>query len=496
MNYSIISVCIVILVVCAIFSKSIQPEHFALPDDEVPMKGVNLCGRNIVFPYFARNNFTASQRAMPEYNLVSTFPLGKCRFDPINGIQNESHSIVHENSLFYNLKAACMGFRIKNIDIKNGGNLVYVTFDMSDNNDIDNVMSFVLLHPLYIEFAINSKRTTSGYRLQNQSFVFSSASGMRTFNKDLTLAFVAIEDTSKSSCDKTFNYKELSPQQTVLNMSDADYIRTNDSNTLNLKVYFLDALKSSFQNIGRSISPKNQNGQVVVFDKNYQNYFTDKFSTQLYEFMNNIALMYTNHIYPVFTFNFSINVSERIDGNKILIQKVYMNNGVGYYNTCYGIQDQAGGVTNNNILSTVIEGVDSNSYNIHFYTGADNKCFFGGTNTLSFRLPYLSRNNINISVTVSPNEKVALAYWQDNSIHKQVVFAKKQDCVQNNSYDVCLEQKERSDIDNSFYKLFVELNGGSRTPLENIFFNYNTNYVKNVESIHLGYTNLLRQVLF
>ena len=69
-----------------------------------------------------------------EVTQARTYPIGKCRTDPINGIVNESHSIVHENSLFYNLKYSCLAFKIKEFEVidKRANEIMQRAYDKND----------------------------------------------------------------------------------------------------------------------------------------------------------------------------------------------------------------------------------------------------------------------------------------------------------------------------------------------------------------------------
>jgi hypothetical protein len=502
--YVMIFLIILISIISTLSKKTRRSiEKFITQDEEQPLKSINLCGRNIVFPYFSRNNFTASQRSLTDNNMTKTFPDGKCTINTTNGIVDESHSIVHENSLFYNLKNSCLGLRMTTYDIKENGKKVNITFAANTSVDINNLATLILLNPLYVEFSINTERTSSAYRISNdllqpndKSWVFSNQNNI----KEYTIPFESVSNLDRGSCDKPFNYKEYSPKQTLLGNSDLNNIKLYENNVLSIKAFYLDKMPTSFQNIGRSLNLKyNKEGSINIFEKDYQKYYQDSYSTQLYEFMNTIALMYTNYVYPILTFNFTINVTnvnkQSLANNNLLICKVYMNNNIGKYQYCSSLTDELKGALNNNIFSAIISGVDDNYYQMSIIIGANNQCNLTGRNNLSFRLPYLTdNNNIDITATISPNEKIVLAKWSNinsGNIGKQFVFAKKNECVLNTSYDVCIKNKQDSVVSNSLYDLFTKNTGNSRNPLENIVMNYSTVYVKDIKSCTIGYTNLL-----
>lgn len=508
-TWSLLIIVIISLVTLSIYNKKIK-EHFVLGDEEVPLKSINLCGRNLSFPYFARNLFTASQRALADNTMVKTNPEGQCRITSTNGIVNISHSILHENSLFYNLKYACLAFRVTRIEIQSSGNLIYLTFASKDTDDINNLLNLILLNPVYVEFMVSSDVGTTAYRIPidqtNNGWVFSNADGIKSYESTYRLPFVRVDDPSKTTCDKTFNNTELSPNKRVLNQQDINTIMGSNNGIINMKAYYIDPLPS-FQTIGRFYKPEysSSEGRSVIFEKDYQKYYNDSYSTQKYEFMNNIGIMYTNSSHPVFTFNFSINVTpadiSTLNSNKLLICRIYMDNNIGKYNLCQSItQDLAGGPKVNNILAVLLEGKDNLYYNANFFIGRhvgsiqNNECNFLGAKTLRITLPYTTPNsNTNITVTVTPNERIVMATWFDvnqGDLSKQVVFAKMSECSTNTSYNICSENKQNNAVDNSLYKLFKST---PQAPLENIYMSYLSTKVKAIGEVNLGYTNLLKE---
>lgn len=507
MDYTLVYVMIVliiILIVNSIMAPKLK-EHFAQADEEVPFKSINLCGRNIVFPYFSRNKFTASQRSLYDSKYEKTNPIGKCRKDAVNGIVNESHSLVHENSLFYVLKNSCLGFRITGVNVTDGGKLVYIKFNTSTKADVNNLLNLILLNPLYVEFSLNSDTSSIAYRIpfnsQGEPWIFSNEEEIKSYGNEYQLPFVSVNDNTKGACDNAFNYKELSPQQGFLTAASLQQVIDHNQGVLNMKVFYLDTLINSFQYIGRSLKPVDgTSGTVTLFEKDYQKYFNNDGATQKYEFMNNIALMYSNNIYPVFTFSFNTQIEKNSFNGKQMIAKVYMNNNIGKYaQTCSDIQDQTGGSLNNNILSVAVERFDDRFYQMHFFTGNQQGCFFRGNNMLTIKLPYLSFNaQSKIVITVSPNEKVVLAYWNDINradVTSKLVFGKKNTCNESTVYDVCqASTKQNAEVSNSLYDLFLKNITGSRTSLENIIMNFDTKYVKLVTSCDLGHVNLFNKI--
>lgn len=496
--------CMIVLVLVALVSSVIAPkvqEHFVEADKEVPLKSINLCGRNIVFPYFSRNAFTASQRSLSDYDSVKTNPIGKCRIEKINGIVNESHSIVHENSLFYNLKNSCMAFRTK--DLLLSGNVLTVNFLTDTISNMMNVGTMLLLNPLYLEFVIDDATTSVAYRCTTTSIRFSNKSDLKDI---VSLSFAPVPKKDNNDCDSTFNYQSLSKDHRELTPNDLVNMMRYD-NVLNAKVYYLDTLSSSFQNVGRKLKlVYSDTGAVNIFETDYQKYFQDKYSTNVYEFMNNVALMYTNYVYPVFTFKFSINITK--DKNyqtpgaaKNLFAKVFMDTDVGTYEFCKNANDTSAGKNNLNILGLALEGINEESYNLVAFTGNGQYCNLGAENNLSVKVPYLVNNNyINVIVTVTPNERTLLAKWSDirgGSVSSSFSFGKTTDCGDTKNYYTCVDSRQNpaqtQAVNSSLLGLFTTPND-KRSPLANIRFHYNKNIVKDLDSCMLGYVNLVNEL--
>lgn len=497
-------VLVVVVLVSSVIAPKIQ-EHFVEADQEVPLKSINICGRNIVFPYFSRNAFTASQRSLPDYETVKTNPVANCRIDKINGIVNESHSIVHENSLFYNLKNSCMAFRTKGAQVANRAVTINFLVDSTDN--LSNFSKLLLLNPLYVEFVLDEYTTSVAYRCLNISPTFTNKKELRDYGESLPMLFYPVPKLNNASnnCDSAFDYESLSKSQREITSNDLERM-FKYNNVINMKVYYLDTLSSSFQNIGRALKlVYSESGAVNIFEADYQKYFQDKYATNIYEFMNNVALMYTNYVYPVFTFKFDINVTKQHHYHtpgeaKDLFAKIFMDNDTGLYNFCTNTLDTSSSKNNLNILGLAIDGIDQQYYNLIAFTGTTNYCNLGAKNNVVVKLPYLSLNNyVTVVVTVTPTEKIVLAKWSDISegnVSPSFSYAKVSDCGDSSSYSTCLQKRQEPTstpaANSSLLNLFTST-ADNRAPLSNIRFHYNKNIVKGVDSCTLGYVNLLKE---
>ena len=506
-------VLVIVLLVAAILGNN-RIENFS-DDQEVPLKSINICGRNIVFPYFSRNAFTASQRSMERPVVTGQmYPAPVCDISTTNGIVNESHSIVHENSLFYNLRHMCLAFRVKSSSestIKSQilrGNHLQLVFSTSTPDDVENLKRLFLLNPLYVEFMIphstNVQRSTAYMFPRNKPTYFTNVNGIKPYTNDIILTFEDLASVvnlstngARQKCDNAFNYLELALNQRALNSDDVRTFTTEG--VVHLKAYYLDEMPSSFQYIGRSIKLDKTKNPCTIYNTGYQQYFNNNYATQLYEFMNNIFLMYSNYVYPVFTFNFTINVSKKTNlqlmGNRYVVWKVIMNTGA-TYRSCPTVTDISGGPNVNNILSMAIEGSTKkpDEFVAHFFSGVSQTCGFDHANKISITLPLFEEDNkIKISVTVSPNEKVVLATWNvlGDIYPFQFVFNKQKDCTSSSSfYDVCKDTYQKTNIVSNFLDLFTDKKMTSRPTIGDILMYYNSSIVPDVESCALGYINL------
>lgn len=484
MNYTIFYVAIfliALMVINAYLSPIVIKELF-LNDDQMKLISLNklsstsnntgICGRNLVFPHFKDATILASERAMPDSSITSN-PIGTCRF---NKDINDSYSIIYENGLFYNLKSACIKLNLNDIAVFNSG--TEVILDVKG----DNAKLLYLLNPLWVEFIPSSDRTTLAYTLKHTTPLYTNQTATQK------MYFNCLVSYNKGASDNLFNYKKLSPTQTELNQQDVSTCKS--SGNINIKVYYLDDLSANFQSIGRSLSLENlnllatnNNSIYKIFDVKYDKILNQVRQKEIYEFMNNINLMYKNFTTPVFTFDFSI-ITNPIKKTE-QIMHCYMDNDVGEYNACK-ILDNSPKKVNNICMFTLTPN----------QTGSILKCFTGTTNgdcgsdesiliskedtpILELNLPLMSNDvRITIMATITPYNRILYAEWNDiynKDSKKQCGFVSNQSCNKRVSQ-------------NALYNLFAERT--NRAQINNIYINCNENIVSKVNGVYLGYKNI------
>lgn len=486
-------------------------------NDSLPLKVLNICGRELIFPYYGNNNrFTAAQRALLDTSL-STTPFGTCAFTTLGDLNNsinESFSIVSENSIFYTLKKTCMALNLLHYRFDNNGDTIICAFALNTLQDIENVSRFLLVNPLFVEMSFRDMSTyayiltpTKPDSTHGNSLYFSNALSIpfnnyhsHTGTQFIFLRFDRAVALDSGKCDNAFNYKDLSPLQIQVTANNLDSIVSNNNGgSLNLWVYYLDDLCTNFQKTGRDLPVVFTNsGKMIIFDTNYKNMSKNPFKLAEYEFMNNIALMYYNLVIPIFNFTFDIELTmdmyDRVNDNKYNLMRCYMDND---YMTG---PDQC----KNNVFAI---DLDPNPFNnsslfmLSIVVGDRNGCGYTTQKApiLNLQLPYLTPGNkIRISVVMGPNQKYAYAQWNDinsGDLGKNIAYAKIISCFNNPPFDVCSYESNIGDRlreINDFTRIFSSKQINPRSDLKNIYLSYNEsgyNFVTNILSFGLGYKN-------
>ena len=505
---------IVLLLINSYLSPIVVKEYFDQGNDSLPLNIMNDYGRNIVFPYFgSRNILTATQRAVLDNTSLKTTPAGKCMLTQTQGVLNPSFAIVHEDALFYTLKKSSVALNLQGYELIDGTNSFYLWFSNKNPLDRDNFAKFILSNPLFVEFSINNNLSVA-YTIDTGGFIFSTSPSIKNYNqygKCINNECIALKFTRtsnpNSSCDQNnaFNYKDYSPSQKLVSESDLRSIQQNKflrDGLLNMWVYYLDELSSNFQSTGRSLPITNpristQHNTITVFDTGFKRWVSNPYEVDMYEFMNNIALMYYNFIIPVITISFDICITiDMFNDNNIKGNSPYnliicsMNNGYGGTNGCQ-----------NNLFAVqlVINQTNSSTYALNFLTGDANDCGFNAPKSrhLNINLPWLSsNNNINITATFGPNQKHVFATWKDinsGDIGKKMLYAKNINNYRNPLEDPCGYRSIEMTNTNNATRLFSAKNLNPRPALQNINLTCPNNprqFVQAINEVTLGYVNL------
>lgn len=503
---------IVLLILNSYLSPIIVKEYFA-NNDALPITVFNGMGRKLVFPYFGgKSIYTASQRALVDTNLIQSTPSGKCILTSIGNPLNPSFSTVHEDSLFYTLKKSCMGLNLQGYEMHNRGKTIFMWFSNKTTVDKTNFAKFILVNPLFVEFSINGK-LSAAYTVNTNNYLYSTSKEIKNRNRfgrcihDECIAMRFDRTTNPNvSCDqnKAFDYKidTEKPTNKLLTYNDLKTVQGNvflRDGIVNMWVYYLDGLSSNFQSVGRNFPITNsQNTEIILFDTTYKDNLNDPYQVDLYEFMNNIALMYYNFIVPVFTISFDVSITSdmfndrNIRGNSphnLIVCK--MQNGYGGNTSCQ-----------NNIFAVRLMIYRNNPkyYSLMFGTGDGKDCGINSSKSPPniIQIPWLTPNNtVRITATFGPNQKHVVATWMDiakGDLGRKMVYKKSiknykepiQDPCGYNSWDV-------SDT-NNLTRLFSSKKINPRPALANIVLNSNNKFVRSINSFTLGYVNFARLI--
>jgi hypothetical protein len=461
---AIIACCAILVIVIVLSIAKKRQENYVIYDD-TKLASINVCGRNLAFPYFRNANILASERAITDTD-ITTYPAGKC-ISGRNSACNvsEGYAILYENDIFYVLKKACLRLNLSSATIQ--GNTLSAVIKMQQDDDIKNICTFLTLNPLWVEFHTD-KRTTLAYR----------AVSYRPFTTDMTtysLKFVPVQPYS-STRDSLFNYKSYDAnKQTPLVLQHRELSATEVSDRLNMSVYYLDRMDVAFQSISTvmNLTYDEKNGTTVIYDPQYKE--KDSCASQQ-EFMQNISLMLQNMYTPVLTFQWQIGVTS-LSSNRVII-KAYMDNTVGTYKSCGSYNDFD--VQKNNIFSGALKTHDKSSFILDLFTGSSKgkSCFFPET-AISLHLPYLPETQmINVIYTMTPHECVAYAEWMNTTageFSKSMTFSKRQSC----------SSRQHS----ALYDLFKARKTVGLAP---IYLKYDTSIVKKLFTCTQGFVNIYR----
>jgi hypothetical protein len=522
-NLYLIVFLLIFIILCAFISTVLvkdsmrKKEGFEASNDSLELKILRVCGRNLVFPYYGTNSInTAGQRALMDTS-VSTSPAGKCVINNAVGNADDSTAMVHEDSIFYALKKACLGLGIVSYKFEKprgiGPNKVdtrlVIEFKTDTMINASNFAKFILVNPLFVEFnfgtmasiayipTIYNDASKPGDIVTQNSIMFNNYS----YNQPtIQVAFDIAVGINQGNCDRAFYYKKLSAKQQIITDKHMKSV-LDDDKIVHLTVFYLGDLGLNFQRAGRTL-PSTQAEQLgdssmIIFDEGYAKISTDPYKTAAAAFMQTFATFYNNYITPVLTFTFDIVVGTdkkaKLIGSPSQLLKAFMkNNYLGGSEPCA-----------NNIVSVVLTG---DSSQIQIQVGIGNKRDCGtvkgkgdwGNPTLYMDLPYLTPNtSINLTLTIGQNQKHLYAEWYDingGNKGKQFAYAKTARNLAEPPYNICILQRSMNalidkQIDaNNFSRMF-----SSRTlprpELKTTILEWDKAYVTKVRSVTLGYVN-------
>lgn len=409
----IVLVILLIIMIYIIYFNISKIEQFQEP---IYINSIASCGRKIIFPYYRNMNLFVQNRALTDTDNNSL-----CYYNQ-NNIDDNNYALIKDDFIDYYIRKKCYSFNnIKSFNIDN--NIVSLTIEISDKLEI---LNFLLLHPLFIEFNFNND-TSLPYLFLNKDNLINFSSNMKT----ITLYFGLITNGSDGM---SFDMKKTSITTSFL----------RNKKSVSIWIYYTDKIK------------------------NNTNYINDKITSVIYTptgsslFMDTLRKYYKNNIIPPFTINLIINLKEPLQ--KKLIAKMLVVNG--YYKA--GTDD-----CDNNIFSLMF---DDKTNILSLIQGNRNGC--GYDDSLSLKVPMTA---LNITITVSNNQKIMFIYWNDENLDKQFIYVKKMICNNYNTYN----NTNTNNINNDFNNIFSSPDK-KNMELKDIMLLTSKN-VKSVNSVDLGY---------
>lgn len=474
-------------------------ETFAVQDFPLDLNILKRQGRNLQFPYFgSKNTFTASQRASFDPTVSSTkYGLCVSADNTYAPSLDDTWSILYENGVYYKLKKSCFALAIRSYSFTNRNTLV-VTFNMDTPENVENVVRFFLLNPLFVEFNIGTFSSVA-YTVrppysEKDTFFITNVMDPKALisgigwpiNKKIDVTFDMVP--FNSPCDNAFNYANYKQSARPVTTSLLNSIKDN---SLNLSVHYTDDLRGSFQSVGLQypIIPLSTN-KMTVFDINYERFASDNLRLGAYEFMKNIAVMFNNNVTPVLTFSFDISINKNMSNALLMpntVLKFYMENG---WNQGSRLADCV-----SNMLAVTVQAAPDCFYML-LSTGNNNDCGFSSTPAFVV-LPFVTPNTIfSVTMTVTPNQKIIYAEWSDvnaGDAGKKISYTKTDTRFAGPDADVCATiDSQLINNTNNMTRMFTSKSTTQSkriANLANITMEWNPSYVSTINELRLGHAN-------
>ena len=527
---------LIIISMAIIFNFRINKSLETFANERLALEDLNLyqkarsCNRNLEFTNFVNQKYTASQRALSDYNNGR----GSCPTSLSQAEYTPELSIIEENKISYSLKTICirLNYEIFDIDMFNGSNNVSLYLLNNGTESIDNFVNLLylfLLNPIYVEFenstayvpnydssrsGNNSVLTSSFYTNYDRGLILKDTSKSK-----IVMAFKRLVPANSNGINATFKY-ENTPEL-------SNIITNHNSGTVNTKVYYLESqdMRSSGTklNIEKYYKKDNKTEVITIYDKNYQSIYQP--NTEDYFFHQKMYVLLQNSHSPIFTFKFEICINvenyKNLQNKSVEIFKVYINTNIGRYINCPNYQEID--TKNHNVLSGAIYsrfGVQQqkptqslsikkamerdedplpvcqapkkkkNPWDIEFkkefdttyvlsFSTSNNKtadtCSGDQSGNLEIELPFANNNERTVVVvTVSPYEKIALCKWK----------------IEDKEY-FTFKRTEKCNTNNNFFNIFSQRSNNREVINENVKLAYDTSYVTKLNYVQLGHKQYL-----
>ncbi len=484
-------------------------EQFGLDTDPkynpVPITALNnmFCKtRNIMF---ANNNHIrkrASQRSI-ENNFTGQHGCG------VVESVSQDMALVHENYIYYNLMRACMSLSVHNIQVRNinGTNTVVVTVDTripidNSSDSFKMLLDILLLNPIFLEFG-NGNKSTPAY------FISGEINNVSSLDRDSSYELYLLP-LGQQSTDPFFDYGAGANLVNLESM--VNDIPSNGSKVFNVTVYYLDPQKSpNSQGFFRTL-PLVYNAvsktALILNSALISSGTASSESDKNFDFYKLLKTYYEYKLPPIFNMRFVIDSDAlgNMPETRTVIARMYMgpppsqnlSSYLGYYGAnCWSHADDQVSNSINNIFSLVAKPYDGNTTRLYLITGVDNKChkvlddnednIVNDPHTVHVDIPVI-KERMDVTLTISPTEKGLVVYWTsadktlgDNSRSTNFAISRKRACA-----------TQQGAYNNNFYKLFVDTT--SKIVLQDIVFQYSTDYIADLKELKLGYENLYSHV--
>ena len=437
------------------------------------------CQREFMFNNYPTAKYNVSERAV-----VSQLSPQTCSSEVPRESLPFEYSIIEDGSISYSVQMLCFDLRFRQVAITKSPEHMYINICNETRDDLNNLINVLLSNPLYMEIN-DSYPYMPVYSLS--TFYFNSLSNMQLYPKEKTGDLVKCVFRRMIEANQTGNEASKYPKSKdpLKSLERALLDKSDDVKIANVKVYYLEAKEAQTSGIIMDLSRKYvakgietvrlyKNNYLTTMDRSKDEFF---FNQKMYILMQNSEL-------PIFTFAFTINVPKKsyndILEKQVEILKVYTERPLERYTMPCRINFQPLDRNNANILScTVFSSTTSkDAYVLSFLTSHANRtgsCSFPEPSALRMEIPMSDDNdNVQVVVTVSPYEKIALCKWTSGGV-KQFTFKRTDKC----------------NVGNDFKDSFTQNSSGGRLTDVNMNLTYDSKYVVGLKRAQIGHTQYL-----
>ena len=421
----------------------------------------NFKGYNLQFAEDVKqNSVSVYARSVPS----STTNNGSCKtYTGKYGIGDKnvnSVAKVTEGDIPYYLTHTCIAMYQSKIQL--AGSLAQVSVILTDKSTPKHIGYLYLKNPVFIQF--NKSYPYSMWYDANTSLL-SNWNGKGRGQDDKKNYSRAENKTH------TLLLKRIDQNNTMFkDITGSTYLSRETNKLLNVKIYNLvrDPAKKYEVPLLRNLTSSSQTQEVMnlVFKKsdNAPINMNSSVELALQEFWQKIGIQLKNKQPFTLTFKFQLNFKKVLRTTEVFrVYSSYGTNNFGKDASNIYIPDDKlkGGVTHkNNILSVVLVRHSAEKFLLRFVTQTGTLENFG-SRELELWLPYNENkeNVFNITTSVHPYHKIALATWKSNNLYK---FKR-------------TTSENEAKITNDFQTL---VNAGNAAAQHDIMWSYNPSFVK------------------